>query len=58
MLLSDDEFYSPNALIKCIKFFDQNDEFIAAGGVAVGFCPVKPEYWDFSSIPMDRPGAY
>ena len=51
MLLSDDEFYLPNALIRCINFLDQNDEFIAAGGVAVGFCPGETGILGFQQYP-------
>ena len=51
MLLSDDEFYLPNALNECIKFLDKNDEFIAAGGVAVGFCPGETGILGFQQYP-------
>ena len=39
ILLSDDEFYLPKALLECVVFLDNNHEYIAAGGVAVGFRP-------------------
>ena len=51
MLLSDDEFYLPKALIECIRFLDNNDEYIAVGGVAVGFRPGKTGILGFEQYP-------
>tara|TARA_B100001057_G_C22869145_1_gene957937 strand:+ start:4357 stop:5349 length:993 start_codon:yes stop_codon:yes gene_type:complete len=37
ILLSDDEFYSVDALNKCINFLESNNEYVAVNGRAVGF---------------------
>ena len=37
ILLSDDEFYSVNALKKCVNFLELNNEYVAVNGRAVGF---------------------
>lgn len=37
ILLSDDEFYSVDALDKCINFLELNSDYVAVNGRAVGF---------------------
>lgn len=39
IFLPDDEFYLPAALNECMDFLDKNEEYVAVGGVAVGFGP-------------------
>lgn len=51
MLLSDDEYYLPSALLESVKFLDRNEEFIAVGGVAIGFCPGKTGIMGFEHCP-------
>lgn len=41
VLLSDDEFLIPSALITCIKYLDNNPEYISCGGRSLGFFPVR-----------------
>jgi glycosyltransferase domain-containing protein len=37
ILLSDDEFYSVDALKTCVNFLESNNEYVAVNGRAVGF---------------------
>lgn len=39
VLLSDDEFFLPSALVDCINFLDNNPEYVACGGRILGFKP-------------------
>lgn len=51
ILLSDDEFYLPKALGECIDFLDKNEEYIAVGGVCVGFSPGNTRILGFTQYP-------
>jgi glycosyltransferase domain-containing protein len=51
IFLPDDEFYSPTALNECIDFLDKNEEYVAAGGVAVGFGPGDKEVLGYPAYP-------
>lgn len=51
ILLSDDEFYLPKALVECIDFLDKNEEYIAVGGVCVGFSPGNTRILGFTQYP-------
>ena len=41
ILLSDDEFYIPSALVKCIEELENNRDLISCGGRCLGFNPIQ-----------------
>lgn len=42
---SDDELYVPSALVECIEFLEDNRDFVAVCGEAIGLYLDEPNWW-------------
>lgn len=53
-LLSDDEFFLKSGLISCLSFLNENEDYVACKGVALGFNFIKRSVSGYSVYPTMR----